>query len=111
MMTNSGAAGVSTTLSAAVFDIVVKGRLPAGDSTENVTHFIIDTASKTVVGQINLPNATKRETAVSIAVKVPSAGGPYSIGTFAAEGFRPTSFLEISGPIERMPRADPAVAR
>jgi hypothetical protein len=81
----------------AVSDVTVSGTLPSGETTAAVNYFIMDMATKTVVGYLVLPNATKLTTKVLITVKVPSASASYSIGTFTEGGeFQPASFLTVS---------------
>jgi hypothetical protein len=79
-------------------EITVTGTLPTGDTTGNVTYFVIDTTTNTVVGQVILPNAVKKNTAVSLTVKVPSASASYQIGTFDEDGFHSSSFLSVRNP-------------
>jgi len=56
----------------------------------------MDMTTNTIVGQVALPEAVKRNTAVSLTVKVPDASGPYAIGTFDKDGgFSATSFLSV----------------
>ena len=69
-----------------------------GDTTGNVTYFVIDTTTNTVVGQVVLPNAVKKSTSVSLIVKVPNASASYQIGTFDEDGFHASSFLSVRNP-------------
>jgi len=81
-------------------EVVVTGRLPIGETTSTVTHFIIDSADNTIVGQVALPDAVNKSLAVSLTVKVPSASRTYSIGVFDSDGrFRPSSFLSVRSPV------------
>ncbi|MDX8482047.1 hypothetical protein RFN28_26815 [Mesorhizobium sp. VK24D] len=95
---------MSYTAGFAVMEVSVRGTLPVGDTTENVTYFILDTAKSTIVGQVILPNAVTRSLAVSLTVKVPSAAGSLAIGTFDEGGtFQVASFLRVE-----IPAVDPS---
>jgi hypothetical protein len=84
----------------AVSEVTVIGTLPSGDTTSSVTYFIIDRAKNAIVGQVVLPNASKQINSVSMAVKVPSAGGPHDIGTFDDAGnFHACGFLRVVGAV------------
>lgn len=83
----------------AVMEVTVRGVLPIGDGTENVTYFVLDTAKSAIVGQVVLPKAVKRSLAVALTVKVPSTAGSFAIGTFDDGGsFRVASFLRVESP-------------
>ncbi|MGX7874088.1 hypothetical protein ACVDG5_016230 [Mesorhizobium sp. ORM6] len=70
--------------------------MPIGDTTENATYFILDTAKSAIVGQVILPKAVKRSLAVALTVKVPSNAGSLAIGTFDDSGnFQAASFLRV----------------
>ncbi|MGX5831011.1 hypothetical protein [Mesorhizobium sp. 43Arga] len=86
-----------------VMEIAVRGVLPIGDTTENVTYFILDTAKSAIVGQVILPRAVKQSLAVAVTVKVPAAAGSLAIGTFDHGGnFQACSFLRVESPsVER----------
>lgn len=96
-LTASGMAAYPGIL-AAVYEITVTGVLPKGNTTKNVTYFIVD-ANNTIVGQILLPDASEKYNSVSIALKVSSASAPYSIGTFDDRGFHPSNFLSVRNPV------------
>jgi hypothetical protein len=107
-MSESVATAVRTQLAGGVVDVVVKGILPIGDTTETVTHFIVDPARKTVVGQVALPNAVAKKTAVSLTVKVPSNPGAYAVGAFDENGvFRASSFLSVHRSVGDQPSGGP----
>ncbi|MER9581975.1 hypothetical protein [Mesorhizobium sp. M0276] len=90
---------MSYTAGFAVMEVTVRGVLPIGDTTENVTYFILDTAKSAIVGQVVLPKAVKRSLAVALTVKVPSTAGSYAIGTFDDGGsFQPANFLRVESP-------------
>lgn len=50
----------------AAYEITIVGTLPEGKTTANVTYFVADTATNTVVGTVALPDAVERKTAVSL---------------------------------------------
>ncbi|WP_322418098.1 hypothetical protein [Mesorhizobium huakuii] len=88
----------------AVMEVAVRGVLPIGDTTENVTYFILDTAKSAIVGQVVLPKAVKRSLAVAVTVKVPAAAGSFAIGTFDDGGtFQTCSFLRVESPTVARP--------
>ena len=97
MTSQEGAIGMRSHLAAAA-EVTVTGTLPMGDTTGNVTYFVIDTTTNTVVGQVVLPNAVKKNTSVSLTVKVPNASASYQIGTFDEDGFHASSFLSVRNP-------------
>ncbi|WP_149908071.1 hypothetical protein [Mesorhizobium sp. SARCC-RB16n] len=88
----------------AVMEVTVRGVLPIGETTENVTYFILDTAKSAIVGQIVLPKAVKRSLAVALTVKVPSTAGSFAIGAFDDGGnFQAASFLRVETPAVERP--------
>jgi hypothetical protein len=89
---------MSFTAGFAVMEVTVRGVLPIGDATENVTYFILDTAKSAIVGQVVLPKAVKRSLAVALTVKVPSTAGSLAIGTFDGGNFQVASFLRVETP-------------
>ncbi|UCI09544.1 hypothetical protein [Mesorhizobium sp. B1-1-8] len=90
---------MSYTAGFAVMEVTVRGVLPIGDASENVTYFILDTSKSSIVGQVVLPKAVKRSLAVALTVKVPSTAGSYAIGTFDDGGnFQAASFLRVEIP-------------
>ncbi|MDG4879737.1 hypothetical protein [Mesorhizobium sp. WSM4884] len=95
---------MSYTASFAVMEVTVRGVLPIGDTTENATYFILDTAKSAIVGQVMLPKAVKRSLAVALTVKVPSSAGSLAIGTFDDGGnFQVASFLRVEIPTIQRP--------
>ena len=68
IMAQTGAVGAQG--SEDVMRLVLQGLCPSGDTSENVTYFVIDTATNTVAGHVVLPNAVKKKTSVSLSVKV-----------------------------------------
>ncbi|MER8492002.1 hypothetical protein [Mesorhizobium australicum] len=95
---------MSYTAGFAVMEVTVRGVLPIGDATENVTYFILDTAESAIVGQVVLPKAVKRSLAVALTVKVPSTAGSFAIGMFDDGGsFNVASFLRVESPTVARP--------
>ncbi|TIQ29656.1 MAG: hypothetical protein E5X48_29860 [Mesorhizobium sp.] len=95
---------MSYTASFAVMEVTVRGVLPIGDTTENVTYFILDAVKSSIVGQVILPKAVKRSLAVALTVKVPSSAGKLAIGTFDDGGnFQVASFLRVEPPAVQSP--------
>jgi hypothetical protein len=87
---------MSYTAGFAVMEVTVRGVLPIGDATENVTYFLLDTARSAIVGQVMLPRAVKRSMAVALTVKVPSNASSLAIGTFDDAGnFQVVDFLRV----------------
>ena len=95
---------MSYTAGFGVMEVTVRGVLPIGDTTENVTYFILDTAKSAIVGQVMLPKAVKRSLAVALTVRVPSSAGSLAIGTFDDGGnFQVASFLPVDTPAVQSP--------
>ena len=103
IMAQTGAVGAQGSEDAYEFSIT--GTLPIGDTTGNVTYFVIDTTTNTVVGHVVLPNAVQKETSVAVPVNVPNASASYQIGTFDEDGFHASSFLSIHNPTQGPPGA------
>jgi hypothetical protein len=80
------------------YDITITGTLPNGNTTGTVTYFVIDTSTKTIVGQVVLPDAVKQNNSVSLTLKVPKASASYAIGSFDNDGFQASSFLRVQNP-------------
>ena len=96
-LTAAGAARYAGIL--ATSELVVTGRLPEGETTKSITYFILDTSRNTIVGQVILPDAARRNISVSVTVKVPTSLGPFAIGAFDEQGnFVPAAFLSVNGP-------------
>ena len=94
---------MSYTAGFCVMEVTVRGALPVGEATENVTYFILDSARSAIVGQVILPKAVKRSLAVAVTVKVPSTAGSLTIGTFDDGGFQVATFLRVEIPIVDRP--------
>ncbi|PZV34731.1 hypothetical protein [Mesorhizobium kowhaii] len=95
---------MSYTAGFAVMEVTVRGVLPIGDTTDNATYFILDTARSAIVGQVVLPRAVKRSLGVALTVKVPTTAGSLAIGTFDDGGnFEVASFLRVETPAVERP--------
>ena len=79
----------------AAHEITITGTLPEGKTTANLTYFIADTATNTIVGTVALPDAVERKTSVSLTLKVPKPSASFAIGTFTDGVFHPSSFLSV----------------
>ena len=97
MTSQEGAIGMRSSFAGAA-EVTVTGTLPIGDTTGNVTYFVIDTTTNSVVGHVVLPNAVKRKLQFQLPVKVPNASASYQIGTFDEDGFHASSFLSVRNP-------------
>lgn len=96
-ITAAGIASYAGVLSAGISnEITVTGSLPHGATTQNVTYFVIDNATKTIVSQVILPDASELFKAVEIRLKVGRYASAYDIGTFDANGeFTVCPFLSV----------------
>lgn len=82
-----------------IAEVMVTGTLPVGNMGGPVTHYIVDTDRKAIVGQVVLPSAMPQPTPVSMAVKVPNATAALAIGTFDDSGaFLPSTILTVASP-------------
>jgi hypothetical protein len=89
-----GAEGVSVAV-----EIAVTGTLPIGNTSKNVTYFIIDNTKKAIVGHVVLPDAAEKNTSVALTVKVPSDSGSLTIGNFDDAGnFQASTLLHVNNP-------------
>jgi hypothetical protein len=84
------------------FEITITGTLPEGKTTANVTYFIADTATNTIVGTVALPDAVERKTSVSLTLKVPKPSASLAIGTFKDGVFHASSFLSVRNPTSNL---------
>lgn len=83
----------------AAYEINITGTLPEGKTTENVTYFIADTTSNTLVGTVLLPDAVEQKTSVSLILKVAKPSASFAIGTFKDGVFHPSRFLSVHNSI------------
>jgi len=92
-------AGIASYLGVlAAYEITITGTLPEGKTTANVTYFIADTATNTIVGTVALPDAVEQKTAVSMILKVAKPSASFAIGTFKDGVFHASSFLSVRNP-------------
>jgi hypothetical protein len=97
------AVGVASYAGLLAYEVSVTGTLPQGETTRDVTYFIVD-STNTVVGHVVLPDAAPKFNSISMTVKVPNASTSLAIGTFEADGFHPTTFLRVDTGNNRGPR-------
>jgi hypothetical protein len=95
-----------------VNEITVSGSLPKGETTQNVTYWIIDRDTNAIVSQVVLPDRSNQFNRVEMRLKVARLSSALQIGTFAANGeFKPVEFLAVrSDLIEAQPRNSSGVA-
>ncbi|MHC2463491.1 hypothetical protein [Bradyrhizobium embrapense] len=80
------------------------GNLPRGQTTQNVTYFIVDRNTKAIVSQVTLPDASNHFNGVEIRLKVARLSGAYDIGTFQSNGeFKPAEFLAVRSDLDTPP--------
>ena len=92
-LTEAGIANYTGVLAA--YEITILGALPEGKTTANVTYFIADMATNTIVGTVALPDAAERKTSVSMTLKVAKPSASFAIGTFKDGAFHASSFLSV----------------
>lgn len=103
-ITAAGIAIYTGLLSAGVYEILVTGTLPKGETRENVTYFIVDRETKTIVSQVVLPDASSQFSGVEMRLKVARLSSAYDIGTFSANGeFKPIVFLSVRDDLKPSP--------
>ena len=94
-LTEAGRVNYLGVLSLSGYEIAISGTLPEGKTTANVTYFVADMATNTVVGTVALPDAVERKTAVSLILKVAKPSASFAIGTFKDGVFHASSFLSV----------------
>jgi hypothetical protein len=109
-LTAVGIAKYGGLLSAGVsYEIVVSGSLPRGETTQTVTFFIVDRATKTIVSQVNLPDASNSFNAVEMRLKVGRYASAYDIGTFDANGeFKLCQFISVRSSLNPLQPGGPS---
>jgi hypothetical protein len=100
-----------------VHEIVVSGALPKGETTQNVTYWIIDRDTNAIVSQVVLPDRSNQFNRVEMRLKVARLSSAFQIGTFAANAeFKLVEFLSVrselnpsssNGPIGRINMTGP----
>ncbi|MCC8952373.1 hypothetical protein H8B02_02530 [Bradyrhizobium sp. Pear77] len=85
-------------------EILVTGNLPRGQTTQNVTYFIVDRNTKAIVSQLTLPDASNQFNGVEIRLKVARLSSAYDIGIFQSNGeFKPAEFLTVRSDLDTPP--------
>ena len=99
-LTHSGPVGPITSSSGilAAHEITVTGTLPEGKTTANVTYYIGDRVTNTIVGTVALPDAIEPKTPVLLTLKVAKPSASFAIGTFEDGAFHASSFLSVRNP-------------
>jgi hypothetical protein len=92
----------------AIHEIIVSGTLPKGETTANVTYWIVDRDTRAIVSQVVLPDRSNQFNRVEMRLKVGRLSGGYQIGTFAPNGeFRPADFLSIRSDLDPLGPSGP----
>ena len=94
-MTVTGVAKYGGVLSEGdTLNVLVSGNIPKGETTRNITYFVVDKNTKAILSETVLPEVSDRLDAVRVLLRVQRVSGDYDIGTFASSGeFRPAGFL------------------
>jgi len=78
------------------YEIIVSGALPRGETTKNVTHWIVDRDTNAIVSQVVLPDRSNHFNNVEMRLKVARPSSGYSVGTFQSDGqFKAADFLSV----------------
>lgn len=64
----------------------VSGAIPHGETTGNITYFVVDRSTGSIAGNLTLPNASKVASSFAMAVDVPRVADTYDVGTFSEAG-------------------------
>ena len=109
-LTGEGIAKYAGLLSAGISnEITVTGSLPRGATTQNITYFVVDRATKTIVSQVILPDASDRFSAVEMRMKVGRYASAYDIGTFDSNGeFTVCPFLSVRSSLSLLSPSGPS---
>jgi pyridoxine/pyridoxamine 5'-phosphate oxidase len=67
-------------------EITVSGSIPQGQTTANVTYFVVDRARNAVVGNITLPDASTVANSFRLNVRVPQLSDNFDVGTMSDDG-------------------------
>jgi hypothetical protein len=79
-----------------VHEIVVSGTLPKGETTQNVTYWIVDRDTNAIVSQVVLPDRSNQFNRVEMRLKVARQSSALQIGTFESNGaFNVVEFLSV----------------
>jgi hypothetical protein len=91
-------------------EIVVSGTLPRGETTQNLTYWIIDGDTNAIVSQVVLPDRSNQFNRVDMRLKVAQLSSAFQIGTLAADGaFASVEFLSVRSAVNPLPSAPYAV--
>ena len=96
-ITTAGIAKYQGILAASgVHEIIVSGTLPKGETTQNVTYWIVDGDTNAIVSHVVLPDRSNQFSRVDMRLKVARLSSALQIGTFEANGaFEPAEFLSV----------------
>ena len=96
-ITTAGIAEYQGILAASgVHEIIVSGTLPKGETTQNVTYWIIDRDTSAIVSQVVLPDRSNQFNRVEMRLKVARPSSSLQIGSFEPNGaFKPVEFLSV----------------
>jgi hypothetical protein len=92
-LTEAGIASYSGVLAA--HEVTITGILPEAKTTTNVTYFVADMTTNTIVGAVSLPDSVERKTSVSLTLRVSKPSASFAIGTFKDGAFHASSFLSV----------------
>jgi hypothetical protein len=67
-------------------EITVSGSIPQGQTTANITYFVVDSASNAIVGNITLPDASTIANSFRLNVRVPHLSDSFDVGTMSDDG-------------------------
>ena len=78
-------------------DIMVSGSIPDGNTTSNITYFVVDRQRNAIVGNLTLPNASLIARSFSLQVKVPSYSDSLDVGLFDDDGNFTSAGFRVEG--------------
>jgi hypothetical protein len=67
-------------------EITVSGSIPQGQTTANISYFVLDRARNAVVGNITLPDASTVANSFRLNVRVPQLSDNFDVGTMSDDG-------------------------
>ncbi len=96
-ITTAGIAKYQGILAASgVHEIIVSGTLPKGETTQNVTYWVVDRDTNAIVSQVVLPDRSNQFSRVEMRLKIARLSSALHIGTFETNGaFKPAEFLSV----------------
>jgi hypothetical protein len=87
-----------------LYEIVVSGTLPKGETTQNLTYWIVDRDTNAIVSQVVLPDRSNQFNRVDMRLKVARLSTAFQIGTFGTNGaFTPAEFLSVRSDLNPLP--------